>query len=49
LQRDFLLTANQEDINSSSNWNRVLFDALANAFIKAIDYFNNKGPFLRYR
>ena len=46
MQGDFLLTANREEIDNSSHWNRVLCDASVDAFIAAIDYFNS-GP-LRY-
>jgi hypothetical protein len=40
LQADFLLTANREDIDSSSPWNKVLRDHIPHALLSAIQSFN---------
>ncbi|KAF4631646.1 hypothetical protein G7Y89_g6486 [Cudoniella acicularis] len=44
---DFLLTANRQDIDSSSHWNHTLLDATVDAFLSAIEYFNSGT--LRYK
>lgn len=46
LQADFLLTANREDIDSSSPWNKALLDHVPYALLSAIKEFNAGG--LRY-
>jgi hypothetical protein len=51
IQADFILLANREEIDSGSDWNRVLLKNIPKALLAAINYFNT-GPFrfswLRY-
>ncbi|KAH6672306.1 hypothetical protein B0J14DRAFT_70569 [Halenospora varia] len=46
LQSDFLLTANRQDIDASSSWNRAICSAFVGAFIKTVEYLNSTP--LRY-
>ncbi|KAH8669611.1 hypothetical protein BGZ60DRAFT_564070 [Tricladium varicosporioides] len=46
LQSDFLLTANRQDIDASSSWNRAICNAFVGAFIKTVEYLNSTP--LRY-
>ncbi len=51
IQADFILVANREEIDSGSEWNRVLLKNIPKALLAAINHFNT-GPFrfswLRY-
>ncbi|KAK0613515.1 hypothetical protein B0T14DRAFT_526419 [Immersiella caudata] len=47
IQGDFLLIANREDIDGSSNWNCTIRDQLVDAFVSCVRSFNSK-PFIRH-
>lgn len=48
LNGDFLLPANRQRIDTSSLWNNALRDALAEAFVRAVEYFNRSNTVMKY-
>ncbi|KAI1735424.1 hypothetical protein F4680DRAFT_435200 [Xylaria scruposa] len=47
LNADFLLTANREDIATTTNWNKAIVECIEDAFIKAVQLLNDST--LRYK